>query len=223
MQVAGFVAVGLGIAAELDFAGGVGGGDFPGVAELQPLVGVLDLPAVAEFLAEDAELVAQAVADGGHAEGGHGIHVAGGETAEAAVAETGLGLLVGERLEVDADGGERFAALLGEAEVEQVVHEVRAEEKLRREITDDADVALAVGLDGADPVVHDFVANDVREGVVALDVGGQIEQTADGVGEVAEKGISQRIDRGFGDFAMGDALLGYGHGDPCVFPKESLD
>ena len=49
--------------AELHIAGDFRAHDFPGIAESQPLIRDLDLPAVADRLIEDSELVADAVAD----------------------------------------------------------------------------------------------------------------------------------------------------------------
>ena len=60
---------------------------FPGVAETQPLVRLLDLPAVDDFLLEDAELVADAVADRWNLQRGERIEETRGETTEAAVAQ----------------------------------------------------------------------------------------------------------------------------------------
>ena len=57
------VVVRLGAPAELHIAGDFRAHDFPGIAESQPLIRDLDLPAVADRLIEDSELVADAVAD----------------------------------------------------------------------------------------------------------------------------------------------------------------
>ncbi len=86
-QAAVLVGEALGVAAELHFDRPLGARDFPGIAEAQPLVGLLELPAVDDLLLEDAELVADAVADGRDLECRHRIEEARGETAEAAVAE----------------------------------------------------------------------------------------------------------------------------------------
>ena len=64
--------------------------DLPRVAEAQPLVGLLDLPAVDDLLLEDAELVADAVAERGHLQRRQRVEEAGREAPEAAVAEAGL-------------------------------------------------------------------------------------------------------------------------------------
>ena len=61
--------------------------ELPGVAERQPVLGIFVLPAVDDHLAEQAVVVADAVAVRGNAERGHAFHEAGGEPAEAAIAE----------------------------------------------------------------------------------------------------------------------------------------
>ena len=63
--VACIVGVELGVTAPVDRVMHVGLGDLPRVTVGQPVVGLLDLPAVVDLLVEDAELVADAVADGG--------------------------------------------------------------------------------------------------------------------------------------------------------------
>ena len=70
-----------------------------------PAVGVLALLAVLDRLAEQAVLVVDAVAEAGHVEARERVEVAGGEPAEAAVAERGVGLELAQRLEVDAERG----------------------------------------------------------------------------------------------------------------------
>lgn len=40
--------------------------DFPGISKAQPFIGDLHLPAVADRLVEDSELITDAIADGGH-------------------------------------------------------------------------------------------------------------------------------------------------------------
>ena len=103
------VGPGLGVAAELHVVGDFGPGDLPGVAEAQPFVGDLHLPAVLDGLVEDAELVADAVADGGHFERGQRIQVARGQPAQAAVAQAGFLLLLDQVVEVQAEFGHGLA------------------------------------------------------------------------------------------------------------------
>jgi hypothetical protein len=61
--------------------------EFPGVAEAQPFVGIFLLPALRDDLAEQAEIVADAVTDGGNGERRHAFHEAGGEPAKTAIAQ----------------------------------------------------------------------------------------------------------------------------------------
>src|SRR5207244_3801101 len=57
------IAVRLGVAAELDIEADLRFRNLPWVAQTEPTVGDLHLPAVTDFLIEDAELVTDAVAD----------------------------------------------------------------------------------------------------------------------------------------------------------------
>ena len=59
------------------------------------------LPAVLDRLPEDAVLVAQPVAHGRELHRGHRIEEAGGEPAEPAIAEAGVGLLLEKRQPVE--------------------------------------------------------------------------------------------------------------------------
>ena len=81
------------VAAELhgDGTGGLAG--LPGIAVLEPGVGLLDLTAVLDLLTEEAVAIAHAVAVAGDALLGHGVEEAGGQTTEAAVAQAGVALV----------------------------------------------------------------------------------------------------------------------------------
>src|SRR5688572_8129665 len=82
-----FVGVALGAPPEIHVPADVRPHDLPGVAVLQPFVGGLHLPAVANLLIEDPELVTNAVPDGGHPERRERVEIARGETAQAAVTQ----------------------------------------------------------------------------------------------------------------------------------------
>ena len=91
------VGVLLGVTAEGDDLRGLGVRELPRRAEGEPGVGLLDLAAVDEGLPEDAVLVADAVADAGHAHGGQRVDEAGGQPTQTAVAQTRLDLLGPQR------------------------------------------------------------------------------------------------------------------------------
>ena len=92
----------------------------PGIAVLLPVVGGFLLCAVFKALLEETEAVAQTVAAQRHAAGGGAVHIARGETAKAAVAESRvLDLLKAGK--IDAALGERPAHLVENAEIEEVI------------------------------------------------------------------------------------------------------
>src|SRR3977135_4111278 len=61
--------------------------EFPGVAEAQPFVRIFLLPALRDDLAEQAEIVTDAVADRGNGERRHALHEACRKPSQTAVAE----------------------------------------------------------------------------------------------------------------------------------------
>ena len=81
--------------------------EFPGVAEAQPFVGIFLLPALRDDLAEQAEIVADAVADGGDRERRHALHEARRQPSEAAIAERGIRLAFAQIRKADAEIAER--------------------------------------------------------------------------------------------------------------------
>jgi hypothetical protein len=154
----------LGASAEVHRVGvPFGARDLPGVAEAQPLVGPLDLPPVADFLVEDAELVADAVTDRGDAEGRERIHVARGEPAETAVAEPGLFLLFQQLAEVLPEPRERPGGLVPDAEVDQVVAEVGPGQELRGEVGHHLGSRLHQAFDHRQVTVEQAVAHGQGE------------------------------------------------------------
>ncbi len=79
--------------------------------------GIFLLPAVLDDLAEQAVVVADAVAIGGDREGRHAFHEAGREAAEAAIAQRGVGLDLAQLLEIDVEAVQRRADGLGQPEI----------------------------------------------------------------------------------------------------------
>jgi hypothetical protein len=101
------------VAVEADRVGGVRPLELPRVAEGEPVLGPLDLPAVVEALLEQPVLVADAVAEAGDAQRGHAVHQAGGEAAQAAVAERRVRLDLERRRGIDAEVGQGRPRRLG--------------------------------------------------------------------------------------------------------------
>jgi hypothetical protein len=134
---------GLRAPAHLHFKGVLGPFQRPGIAQPQPFVGRLHLPAVANLLIEDAVLVADAVADRGNIQRGQRIHEAGGQPAQPAIAQPRLFFLLDQNIQVDAQLPHRLLGFVVDAQVDQVVGQMRPGQKLRREVADHAHILRA--------------------------------------------------------------------------------
>ena len=124
------------VPAEADLNRVVHLGDKPAVRCDGPVVGDLGLLAVLELLTENAELVADGIAGGLQAERGHAVHIAGGQTAETAVAEAGVRLLFKNIGRAEAEILKRTAKRLTYAEVVGVLHQAAAHQELHGHIMD---------------------------------------------------------------------------------------
>ena len=147
----------------------------PDLAAGQPEVGQLRLPAVHQLLAEDTVFIAQGVADRRIALRGQTVEEARGQTAQTAVAETGVRLLLIEIVQLDAHLRESLAEIGFQPEVEQVIFERTAHQKLHAEIIDllgvgffrihlrlRAALAEQIGDDQRDSLVIVFVGRILR-------------------------------------------------------------
>ena len=166
----------LGAATPVHVVGDLRLGDLPRIAVAQPLVGDFDLPAVADLLVEDAELVADAVADRRTLQRRQRIEIAGGEPSETAVAQARFLLARQNDVEILPELGHRGARRLLEIEVDQVVAQVRSHQEFRREIAGDLRPGVEAGLGGARPAILHPIAHRKRQRaviVVAARDGGQ--------------------------------------------------
>src|SRR5205814_8641571 len=107
----------LDAAAVMDVVGEFRAGELPGIAERRPVLGELSPPAVADHLAEQPVIVADAVAARRDAEARHALHQAGGEAPEAAIAERGIGFGAAHAVEIDPKIAERRLDDFGHAQV----------------------------------------------------------------------------------------------------------
>ena len=185
-QAALGVAVELAVPAELHARGCTPGARISqGLPMAQPVVGLLDLLAGDDALAEHAVLVADAVAEHRQLQRRAGIEEAGREAAEAAVAEAGVGLLGDHVLHLRAEAAQGAAELVLDAEVERGVAQGAAHEELHRQVVAALAVAGVVGGVGGLPALHQAVAQRQGGGHVAVAVRHRVAVAAEGVGEVA--------------------------------------
>ena len=110
--------------------------ELPGTGLAQPVLRLLDLPAVLERLPEQSVVVANAVAAGGETHGRHGVEEAGGETPEAAVAERGVRLVGEERAVVDAEALDDRPQPFVEPQVDDRILEQPADEEFHGKVVD---------------------------------------------------------------------------------------
>ena len=168
-----FVHVLFGHAAELDFDGPLGPHQLPRIAEAQPFIGLLDLPAVDDLLMENTEFVTYAVADGRHFEGGQGIDEACRQASEAAVAESGFFFLLQQLVEIQSQFGDALLDPIEDSEIDQVVAQVRAHQKFGRQVRHGPRGLLGVGRRRADPALQHAVAHREGERHVVVVLGRQ--------------------------------------------------
>ena len=168
----------LDVATKLDGHGLILTADLPGIAVGEPLVGSLDLAAVNDLLLKQAVAVAHAVAVAGNALGCHGIQEACGQTAQATVAQSRIGLLVLDDGQVEAHVVERLGDHVAHAKVEQVVVEQAADQKLDREVVHallalGGGAGVALGGNGACLLGH-----ELGQGVKAVQIAGSLDALA---------------------------------------------
>jgi len=124
------------LAAEAHLDGVVLAGVQPHVAHGEPVVGKLHLPAVHDLLAEDAEFVADGEARHRITQFGGGVHIAGREAAEAAVAETGVRLHGAETVEAEAQPLQNMPDGVEEPQIVEIVAKRRADQELHGHVVD---------------------------------------------------------------------------------------
>ena len=126
------------VAAEADGVALAGAAELPGDVLLGPGIGLLDLFAVLDDLAEHAVFVADAVTDGGDAQGGEAVHEAGGKAAEATVTKAGIAFFGDDFIDVLPQFSERFAHGVIDVFGDERVRQGATHQEFHREVIDAA-------------------------------------------------------------------------------------
>ena len=184
--------------------------DLPRVSFLEPGVGVFDLPAVFEVLAEHPVVVTQAVTVGGVVEGRQRIEEARCQPAETAVAETGVRLLFDDGVEVEAEHLHRLASGAEQAGGHEVVAHQPAEEVLHRQVVDHLRSYLVVCAPGEDFTVDGRLTDRTPESDQVVGWAGMAQFETAGVAEIVEKSVAKLFGRRL--FQMDFRK----HGSPCA-------
>src|SRR5262249_3641893 len=142
--------------------------NLPRITPLQPIVGPLLLPAVADPLAEDSVFIAQAITHRWQLHGGHGIEEAGGKASQPTVAQPGVRLLVHQVAPVEAVLLHGLIDHWIEQEVSDVVGQRSADQELHRQVVDPFRVFLFIDLLGMEPSIGENVSNGAGESLKAF-------------------------------------------------------
>ena len=179
------------MAIEADRVDRIGALELPGIAEGEPVLRPLDLPAVVEPLLEQAVLVADAVTVGSDAQCRHAVEQAGGEPAQAAIAQGSVGLDLEHRLGIDAERAHGLRGRLVEAEIAQGVGEQAADQEFEAEIVDPLAVGVVDGAGGGHPAVDETIAHGQGQREEPVVPGGVLRVLADLIDQLAENGPAE--------------------------------
>lgn len=108
----------------------------PHIAHFEPVVRELHLPAVYDLLTEDAKFIADGETGYRIIQAGRRIHIAGGQTAQTAVAKSGIRLKRAEAFQAEAEIMQDLPCWLQKPHVVQVVAQTRADQKFHRHVID---------------------------------------------------------------------------------------
>ncbi len=153
---------------------------FPRIAKAEPFVGIFLLPALADDLAEQAEIVTDAIAERRDFQRRHAFHETGRQPAETAIAERGVRLAIAQIGQPDAEIAERRLEQRHQAHIVERVGEQPADQEFERQIIDALATGVVALLLGHQPAVHDAVAQRQRGSLVPIVLGGLAGILADG-------------------------------------------
>ena len=195
--------------------------EFPGVAEAEPFVGIFVLPALRDDLAEQAEIVADAVADGGDRQRRHALHEAGGKPPEAAIAERRIRLAFAQFGKPDAEIAECGLEHRQQPHIVQGIAEQPADQEFQAEVIDPLAAGIVALLLRGEPAVHDAVAQRQRRRLVPVVPGRHAGVLADRqpqLGEDRALDLGQRefVDRLVGRRKICRGTVGLPNLDPAI-------
>ena len=126
LPAAGVRCIHFRVTAQLDLEGILRPGNLPGVAQLQPVVGPFDLPAILQLLIEDAKLITNTVTDRRNLGGRQGVHITGGQPPQSTITQTRFFLLLEQLIDIDIKPCEGLLNGIAETQVDHVVREMGA-------------------------------------------------------------------------------------------------
>ena len=155
---------------ELDIERKLGVWDFPRIAVLQPFIGLLNLITIFDVLLEDAEIVAQSIADPGQVQGGDRIQKTCCEPAEAAIAEASIDLVFPQVLPIEPLLKHGRAADLLHLKIDDIVAHQAPDQELERQVVDPFHISLVMRLLSRDPSFDKLIPDCKRKRIIAVPV-----------------------------------------------------
>ena len=183
----------LGVAAQLDLHGPLRAHQFPGIAVTKPFVGLLNLPAIGDHLIEDAELIADAISQGGQLKRRHRIEKTRCQPAQTAIAQTRLFLFGQQFIEIQAEFGHRLLHFVEDPEVDQVIAKMRPHQEFGRQVGDRACALPGVGRGSADPALQQAVAHHKGERQITVGAACKRRKLALNIKKIVKKSAFERV------------------------------
>ena len=149
---------------------------------------MLDLPAMFEALLEQAELVADAIAVAGQAQRRHAVQEAGGQTAQAAVAQRRVRLHVDDVVQSQAQSVQRVADRLHHAQIGEAVGHQAADQELQRQVVNPLGVGLVIVPRGLHPAIDKPIPDAVSRCGEPVATGGGSRVLTHRVNQTFQKG-----------------------------------
>ena len=168
--------------------------EFPWIAKRQPVFGIFELAPILDPLAEQAVIVADAVAIGRDRKCRHAFHETGGEPAESAIPERRIRFEFAQLLKIHPEFGERGTGWLDHLHIGECIDQQTADQKFEAEIIDPLAVRSLGFVIRGDPALDDPVAHGqrCRDKPIARARGD--DALANFVGEFVDDGIPDRRD-----------------------------
>ena len=109
---------------------------FPWIAIPQPFISHFHLFTFFQALFKHAKFITNAVANGRHLQRCHRIKITGGQPSQSAIAKPGFFFLVKQLIKIQPKRYYGFLHFILQAQVDQGVAEVRADEEFSRQVSD---------------------------------------------------------------------------------------
>ena len=163
-------------------------GKFPGVAVAQPVFRMFHLMAVFDALLEHPVFIADPVTVARQAQGGHGIQEAGGQPAQAAVAQRRIRFQGANRFQIQVQLAHGLGEFVHEFHIYHAISQGAADQEFQGQVVDALGMRAIIGALGFHPAFHEAVAHHIGRYVIPIALGGGIDILAGGILQAVGQG-----------------------------------